>query len=89
MSEMVERVAVALARKHYADRFNKDANSDHVNLNVSNNWHLFMADARTAIKAMREPTEEMCDAPADAGNIHRARAIWTAMIDSILNEEGK
>jgi hypothetical protein len=40
--------------------------------------------ARAVIEEMREPTDSMCDSPADAGNASRAKAIWKAMIDEAL-----
>ena len=48
MSEMIERVAKAIV-KAYSGR--DDAN-----------WNVFEAEARAAIKAMREPTEAMKEA---------------------------
>jgi hypothetical protein len=32
----------------------------------------------------REPTQAMCEAPADAGNAARAKAVWQAMIEEAL-----
>lgn len=46
----------------------------------------YLGRARAAIEALREPSEEMCDSPADAGNEHRAKAIWQSMIDAALKE---
>ena len=40
--------------------------------------------SRAVIEEMREPTDAMCDSPADAGNAARAKAIWKAMIDEAL-----
>jgi hypothetical protein len=39
---------------------------------------------RAVILSLREPTEAMCDAPADAGNAARAKAVWQSMIDEAL-----
>lgn len=61
MSEMVERVALAIAA------------SDDI--------------ARLAIKAMREPTEDMQSAGYNAGHAsyrEEARMVWQAMIDEAL-----
>jgi hypothetical protein len=43
------------------------------------------AMARAAIKAMREPTQEMAGAPDDIFLVE-ARDIWRAMIDAALSE---
>lgn len=77
MSEMIERVAKAMAK----------ADADNTA------WKLYVREARTAIEAMREPTDEMCQAYLDkdfaeadtwgsyAGPIQR----WRAMIDAALS----
>lgn len=57
--EMIEKVARALCSKHYAARFDKPADDEHVQMNVNAGWHIFKEDARAAIEAMREPTEAM------------------------------
>lgn len=62
MTTMIEKVARALAAKHYADRFSKAANDEHVNMNVDGNWPIFTDDAKVAIQAMREPSEKVLDA---------------------------
>jgi len=47
----------------------------------------FMDDARAAIAAMREPTEEMVDQCMDAGHMRGdAEEIWERMIDAALEE---
>lgn len=51
---MLERVARALATKHYADRFAKAADDPHVQMNAGANWHIFGDDARAAIEAIGE-----------------------------------
>lgn len=54
-------------------------------------WQLFVPGAQAAIKAMREPTEEMIFAPdmssLDARDQSTAE-IWQAMIDAALKEGG-
>lgn len=74
MSEMIERVARALAKA--------DGTPD---CEIDDFWHAFEIDARTAIEAMREPTGAMYTAgekKAEAGS--GADWIYRAMIDTAL-----
>ena len=71
MSTMVERVAQALEQEMATATFDEPPTS--------------FALARTAIAAMREPTEEMIDAWIRAPGAIKAG--WQAMIDAAL--EGK
>jgi len=54
------------------------------------NWPLIRADARAAIKALREPTTDMGWAGYDQLDYevtpHAAEACWRAMIDAILGK---
>lgn len=47
-------------------------------------WTFFVDDAKAVIKAMREPTEEMCNAPNTIIQSYGAKLIWQRMIDEIL-----
>lgn len=99
MSEMVERVARALA----AAEFYQFPETDKF---IEANWHQFAPElaeryrirARAAIAAMREPTEVMVEAgyqpsgfePSDVGVSHEdASDLYQAMIDAALAEETK
>jgi len=62
---MIERVARAISRAEASDIM----------------WEAFVPEARAAIAAMREPTEEMCGAGFHDANY---MAIWQAMIDAAL-----
>lgn len=91
---MIERVARALAVNHYGDadraiyakRDGKDWSGPA--------WQVFVADARSALTAMHEPTQEMNAAgdaaeydhpdytPEASDELRLAR--WQAMIDAAL-----
>lgn len=80
-NEMIEKVAKALALKHWPD------DSRYVN---------YIGAARVAIQAMREPTDEMINIYLQRMNYSincedrlKAEAInnWQAMIDAALNEK--
>ena len=83
MSEMIERVARALA---IADGMHPEA--------VSNGedavpvWTLYVDDARAAIEAMREPTDVMVDA-GYAVTVDDETEVWQAMIDAALSQKGE
>lgn len=49
--ELVERVARALATKHYVERLKTAATDPWITKNVDGNWQIFTADALTAIEA--------------------------------------
>lgn len=76
MSEMVERVALAISGGD----------------DLKNILSIHRTRARLAIEALREPTEIMCRAPFRAGvcqgdeQLHfgTAEAVWRAMIDEAL-----
>lgn len=55
MGEMIERIAKALATKHYQERF--PGNPTQARLNAESNWAMYLAPAETAVRAMYEPTE--------------------------------
>lgn len=75
MNEMIERVGKAMA--------------DAVALNYDNNQAIFDLYAKAAIKAMREPTEEMINAADNSDSLEcgsSAYGCWQAMIDKVLEE---
>lgn len=75
MSEMIERVARALAKQDaYPDLPNEPA------------WPGWREVARAAIAAMREPTEAMRIKGRYANEMSDATATWRAMIDAALLE---
>lgn len=83
--DMVERVARAIY-----ERNSKRTNyvwPDDVYPAIRNRC---LRDARAAIEAMREPTEEMVNAGAvaegDTNLEAQARSLWEAMIDAILKD---
>ena len=91
MSEMVERVARKLclskrnSPKGYPDGW--------IERHINENWHLFEDDARTAIAAMREPTEDMVARTAmqgaspvvtAGGPLAMIAHRWRLMIDEAL-----
>lgn len=77
MSEMVERVARAIAGEAFAESHEGDAESE---------WQKVKHLARAAIEALREPTEEMEWLGDDAHDPHvrNASEIWQTMIDAAL-----
>lgn len=74
---MIEKVATALAEANQED--------------FEETRHLHLALARAAIKAMREPTEEMVNAGRNECVVNREQAIriHSAMIDAALAEENQ
>lgn len=83
MSEMVERVAraIALAQLDNDTRAVVDPNT----------WPVaesYCDMARAAIEAMREPTVQMCrDAAWDDWGPDECRLCWRSMIDAALSEK--
>jgi len=75
--EMVERIAKTLAE------YGKQ--SPWWNSLSRQSKDRFRGQARAAIEAMREPTEEMWDAGADAAEHNQGP--WEAMIDAALGED--
>jgi len=64
--KMVETVARALCAQHYADRFGRPVDDEHVVRNVASNWPIFKEQAIVAIEAMMEPTNGMLGEAAKA-----------------------
>jgi hypothetical protein len=88
MSEMVDRVAQELFHGRPAGRLEEYSWDT-----LTSDWHAAFRDtARVAIAAMREPTEEMLNAPREAyvfaGDFpmsqQEAVDAWRAMIDEAL-----
>lgn len=50
--DLVEKAARALASAHYAGRFNKPEDDEHVVMNVDANWYTFAADVRVVMSAL-------------------------------------
>ena len=89
---MVEKVARALAKRHYMERFGVEKISVHIQMNINANMEIFRADARAAIEAMREPTVAMHKAGTirdDGADPTNAKGVYSVMIDAALKEGGK
>lgn len=87
MSEMIERVAKAMCERSGTDW--TDASDDPYSPPLINRpfWRL---NARCAIEAMREPTEEQYDALSNLGKMWKeinSTIAWQTYIDGAL--EGK
>lgn len=91
--EMVERVARALAAQSFEAAGNDKPGPSAA---AERRWPHFVPQARTAIEAMREPTEAMLRASPLIGtgitekgdwatNTRPAQAVWPAMIDAALS----
>lgn len=87
MSEMVERVKVALIDadvKWYAERHPSVPEQEIRDLTDDDNYR---AIARAAIKAMREPTRDVLSAFVDADtSFDDAKTRWECAIDAALSE---
>ena len=85
MSEMIEKVARALLMENRPDYTPKQ---------IEHGWFQYRFDARAAIEAMREPTNEMAEVGMEARwqspirDANNVREIWSAMIDAALSEDG-
>lgn len=85
---MIERVARALAVK--ADR---QLQARGILMVAGTNWKDKLAEARSAIAAMREPTEAMAAAGVDSGAmwccdfVDTCNEVWTEMIDAALADD--
>lgn len=94
MSDMVERASRAMCRLYYTKRRLDPVSPKEIDRLVDEMWESWADEARAAIEAMREPTEEMCDAGGaylngfDALGGHTvayaARGTFEAMIDTAL-----
>jgi hypothetical protein len=80
MSEMIERVAIAIGRVWSSE--NKQAKPEHLAV-------AFALSARAAIEAMREPTRAMAALAQGGVNCSdqgKALTFWRDMIDAALKE---
>ncbi len=90
MSEMVERVAMAIERTHHDDDASfEEAWADHDVVR-----HNRLLEARAAIAAMREPTEAMITEAMIVADVWDdpdmvVAFAWRAMIDEALKESDK
>jgi hypothetical protein len=91
MSEMVERVALAIwvAREANLPRFTRRLRPDDID-RASGAWSQCLAQARAAIEAMRYSDADE-DALIKVSNAERIEAVslacaWSAMIDAALKE---
>lgn len=82
---MIERMCRAMCRDQYPG-----ANEDGWIVSAKcYRWELFRSQAKVALEALREPTEEMVAAGADYRPVHpevRSKECWIAMIDVVLEE---
>lgn len=101
MSEMVERVARALAyidgckitgpgRHKASDAFGWEPSHDYKTRYAEANWQKFTTDAYVAISAMEEPTKAMLEEGAkhdsEDGASDNPATIWRVMIRKALEE---
>ena len=92
VDEMVERVARRLCAASCGISDERLAHSapNAWTIFVDGHWQLYEGLARTAIAAMREPTDEMANAGAAMNEFNvlsEARAVWQTMIDAALRED--
>lgn len=78
--DMIERVARAIRRQKF-ERTGRLKIFDATNITQEE-----LAEARAAIEAMREPTEEMISAACMTGEIDRPTHAYVAMIDAALSQ---
>lgn len=85
-NEMIERVARALAK---SDGVDPDYRKCGIGIPK---WERYVGEARAAIEAMREPTQEMLfDGQINLGaggelDNENLKEVWGLMIDAALNE---
>jgi hypothetical protein len=82
MSEMIDKVAKAMWAAWL-----KESGVDESGAILASgaDWKQYIPDAKTAIKAMREPTEEMIQAGINEG--YKCGNWYPVMIDAALGEE--
>jgi len=83
--DMIERVARAMWERSHEEPWTAPSPAD------SSPKCIYMEDARAAIKAMWEPTDEMVQAAMPIAFAARVsqRTIWTRMIDAALISQHK
>ena len=79
MSDMIEQVARAMRRNKFV-RTRRTVFDETIPPTENE-----MDDARAAIEAMREPTDEMCMAGFEDASFSN-RGIWKSMIDAALSQ---
>ena len=87
--DMVERVARAICLAHAIDSGYSRGCAE---ASVDVEWKAWVVEARAAIAAMREPTEEMVDAgwqTSDDVVWMALKEAWPAMIDAALTSSEK
>lgn len=67
MTDLRERVARAIAERHFRRRFAGEASEAHIARNVDANWNLFLEDADAAIAVCREHFAGVADADPRTG----------------------
>ena len=82
MSQMIEQVARAIY-PHIAWAYKWDGNTPYEQLN-EHAKEVLLKCARSAISAMREPTEEMISATAEVAVPWTISKLYTAMINKAL-----
>mgnify|MGYP001568894675 CR=1 FL=1 len=93
MNEMVEKVAKGLCRLRVEnnEKYRHDTqkhSKEFIDRAIEAGYHNFLDEARAAIEAMKEPTEEMCD------NAHlmeslaasTCKDVWEDMIEAALKD---
>lgn len=84
MSEMIERVARALAFKHDQANINKGAVLAYNAGSIATDY--WNGQAKAAIEAMREPTEQMIKAGMAVKVFGNTNETYKSMIDAALKE---
>lgn len=86
MSEMVERVAIALARHNGCVVTQQFVGKEGGLTNTVEVWREWIPYARAAIESMREPTKEMLNAGMEVGGLcdREIEFTYQAMIDRAL-----
>lgn len=89
---MIEKVARGIATKHYEKRFHP-SKIEQIKANVDANWNIFIEEAKAAIAAMREPTEEMIESCMLTGgekyngpSKRILKEMWQIQIEAALKE---
>lgn len=87
MNEMVERVARAITAGRLAE--NRNLTDDQRAQQVESFWRAYVSDAKIAISAMREPTQEQYDALCATDKVWRdltSEIVWKTYINAALKE---
>lgn len=97
MTTMVERVARAITISVYNTTFGRVSpvkSDEEFNKHIEREWKNYIPEARAAIEAMREPTEDMLRANKDSGftwncivDCEGVSMAYDMMIDAALKKE--